>query len=151
VKIVGVLNKKSNFSDKMAKKIVDNLGKKRFLSMDVWKIDMNVIRETVRVVKEEMEKNPGVYNKYYKPEGEGHGIGQTGISNFLGGPWLREYQIKLISEAIDKVRESDGDGGLAFQMEKKVPGGKGDPPFSLWLAGCVSLFKPNIRTFIVGD
>jgi hypothetical protein len=56
---------------------------------------MNVIRETVRVVKEEMEKDPASYNKYYSSSqgsatAKEKGIGQTGISEYLGGPWKRK-------------------------------------------------------------
>ena len=55
---------------------------------------MNVIRETVRVVKEEIEKDPANYDKYYSSKqaassAEKKGIGQTTISEYLGGPWKR--------------------------------------------------------------
>jgi hypothetical protein len=69
-------------------------------NLEAWKTDMNVIRETVRVAKEELERNPELYNKYYKPRGAGHGIGQTVISEFLGGPWKRVYQMRVIKEAL---------------------------------------------------
>ena len=36
--------------------------------MDVWKTDMNVIRETVKVAKEEIENHPDDYNKYYSED-----------------------------------------------------------------------------------
>jgi hypothetical protein len=38
-------------------------------------------------------------------EGKGHGIGQAGISNYLGGPWKREYQIKIIAEALTQLKD----------------------------------------------
>ena len=74
-------------------------------NMETWKTDMNVIRETVRVAKEFLDKHPEVCSKYYKPEGIGHGLGRTGISNFLGGPWLQKYQQDLISEALAQLRD----------------------------------------------
>jgi len=66
---------------------------------------MNVIRETVRVVKEEIEKDPELkkklYDKYHSALNQP--IGQTVISEFLGGPWKREYQQNLIAEALAKM------------------------------------------------
>lgn len=52
---------------------------------------MNVIRETVRVAKEEIESKPETYDKYYKftkhTGFDKDKIGQTVIAEFLGGPW----------------------------------------------------------------
>ena len=72
---------------------------------DTSQTDMNVIRETVRVVKEEIEKDPANYDKYYSSKqaassAEKKGIGQTAISEYLGGPWKRDFQISQIAEAL---------------------------------------------------
>ena len=53
---------------------------------------------------EELEKDPSVYDKCHRLVGD-RGIGQNTISNFLGGPWLREYQINLIAEALAQLRD----------------------------------------------
>jgi len=59
------------------------------------------------VVKEEIEKDPELkkklYDKYHSALDQP--IGQTTISEYLGGPWLRKYQINLIAEALAQLRD----------------------------------------------
>lgn len=79
----------------------------REVNMDVWKTDMNVIRETVRVVKEEIEKNPSSYNKYYSSvQAASGGIGQTAIKekeNERSRKW-RTNNPELVKEKQAKYR-----------------------------------------------
>jgi ParB/RepB/Spo0J family partition protein len=54
-----------NYSDhEMLKMMADE-------NLEAWATNMNVIRETVRAAKQELERDPEVYNKYYKPMGKG--------------------------------------------------------------------------------
>jgi hypothetical protein len=60
------------------------------------------------VAKEELEKHPDRYNKCYSENYKGQPtIGQTVISNFLGGPWLQQYQQNLIAEALAQLRDNE--------------------------------------------
>lgn len=99
----------------------------------------------MRVVKEELEKNPDRYDKCYSENYKGHPeIGQTIISNFLGGPWTREYQINLIAEALAQpwetvrvVKEEIEKGGRnkCYDLKFSSTGEIGQSTISEYLGG----------------
>jgi hypothetical protein len=56
-----------------------------------WKPPKSGNRETVRVAKEQIEKDSGFHDKYREthPTGGNPNIGQAAIAEYLGGPWKR--------------------------------------------------------------
>jgi len=68
------------------------------------------------VAKEEIEKGPSSYNEYYSsPQGSSKGVGQTGISNFLGGAWRKvRREEQLLVNANEWPRASQDAPGQDF-------------------------------------
>ena len=75
-------------------------------NLQIWKADINVIRETVRAALKELKK-PGCWDKYpsMKKINNGKEIRQSIISEFLGGPWKRSYQIEQIKESLAQIKD----------------------------------------------
>jgi hypothetical protein len=80
---------------------------------------MNVIRETVRVVIEELEKNR-LLDKCPPHVRKDQPIGREAISDYLGGPWKEMYQIRLIGEALAQLRDME-EGIINQEHLEKIP------------------------------
>jgi hypothetical protein len=81
---------------------------------------MNVIRETVRVVIEELEKTR-LLDKCPPHVRKDQPIGREAISDYLGGPWKEMYQIRLIGEALAQLR--DMEIGIDSKVNRANPSG----------------------------
>jgi hypothetical protein len=95
-------------------------------NMEVWRADANVIRETVRVAKEELEKefkDKGSSFYLYKMSKFEKGgesdrrekqwkdhIGADDIQWLLGGAWKNKYQALLITDALTQITAIDEEG-----------------------------------------